>query len=380
MEPDCLIIGGGVIGLSLAWELAQVGAKVRLIDKGQIGEEASWAGAGMLPPGSCQPEATSLDRLQFHSCKYHAQWSPRLQELTGINNGYRPCGAIYLHHHDSADVSLQEQFETWQKLRIEAEILTSETIQQLEPVLDSGWGSDHLGQPSACFVPSEAQIRNPRHLKALHAACLKAGVEITPGVAAEDFQIYGERITGIIANGERISAGQVCITSGSWSAALTRRIGICINIKPVRGQIALLEAPNCRLQRIINVGSRYLVPRGDGLILIGSTMEDVGFDRRTTVEGIRGLLEFACEILPELNSAKLVRSWAGLRPASADDLPCMGRLPDLENAFLSTGHFRAGLTLSAASAVSMRQLMQGEQTEVGLSDFDVDRFQHSSAV
>jgi glycine oxidase len=392
---DCLILGGGVIGLSLAWELAQSGVRVRVIDRGQPGQEASWAGAGMLPPGVRRQEDSALEQLQGLGTELHPEWHEKLYETTSIDNGFRRSGAVYLAplkkyaghsaslSHGSNYSDLKNDIAAWQARGIRADALDEDTLRTIEPTLVTELASNSLTAPTACFLPDECQIRNPRHLRALLVACTRAGVEISPGIEAEDFVVSktststtsdsAKRVTGVIAGGQVFEAAHVCITTGSWSAALVRRLGINIRVHPMRGQMVLLRDPHCALKRIVNVGPRYLVPRGDGLVLVGSTEEEVGFDRSTTAEGIQGLLDFALDLAPSLSKGVVERTWAGLRPATVDGMPYLGRLPGFENVSLAAGHFRAGLWLSPATAVVMRQAILGQQTEIDLTAFNSDK-------
>jgi glycine oxidase len=154
---------------------------------------------------------------------------------------------------------------------------------------------------------------------------------------------------------------------------LAARLGIYARIKPIRGQIVLLTSPRSVLSRIVNEGSRYLVPREDGRLLVGSTEEDSGFDRATTAGGVAGLLDFAFSLVPELKRAAVERYWAGLRPATDDGLPYLGRVPDLDNVFVAAGHFRGGLQLSTGTAVTMSQCILGQRPQVDLTAFRLDR-------
>ncbi len=364
---DVLVIGGGVIGLSLAYELAGNGLRVRVIDAGQPGREASWAGAGILPPAS----AAALDpfeRLTALSNELHRHWSEQLRRATSIDNGYRRSGAIYLAR-DAAETARLEHFARLAHARrIVAERLAPEAVTLCEPSLQP---KPELS--AAYLVPDECQIRNPRHLKALMHACGNRGVEITPGAAADDFDIRAGRVRAIHTGIGVLAADQVCLTAGSWSGSLARRLGVSAAIRPIRGQMILLSSPKSTFGRILNEGSRYLVPRGDGRVLVGSTEEDAGFDRSTTAGAISGLLEFAFSLVPELADATVERTWAGLRPSTIDGLPYLGRMPGLDNVVIAAGHFRGGLQLSTGTALVMSQLLRGEEPEVDLTPFRMDR-------
>jgi glycine oxidase len=369
---DCLIVGGGVIGLSLAYELAGRAVRVRLIDAGQPGREASWAGAGILPPaGASNP--TSISQLTALSNRLHAAWHELLLADTGIDNGYRRSGGIYLARDPAGALALCSAAAEWRRDAIEAEELNSlAALTAVEPGL-----SPSGSLCAAYFVPGECQIRNPRHVKALVAACLARGVEISSDLAAEDFVISGQRVDGVRTRDGLITADRFCITSGAWTSALVGRIATPPPIRPVRGQIALVALPSPPLTRVVNEGLRYLVPRDDGRVLVGSTEEDAGFDRHNTPEAIAELERFGGSLCPALAQGKLERSWAGLRPASADGLPYLGRIAEFENVFLAAGHFRSGLQLSAGTAVVMADLITGAPAPIDLAPFRIDR--HAAA-
>ena len=364
---DLLVIGGGVVGLSIAYEAAGRGRRVRVIDAGQPAREASWAGAGILPPAG-EGDLDPLEQLVALSNRCHAAWAEELRAETGIDNGYRHCGAIYLAR-EARDTAQLDELAGWAASRsIVAEPLPGSALSEAEPALRPS------GSVSAAYLlPEERQIRNPRHLKALLLGCAQRGVEITSGMAADDFEVRGGRIRAVRTIGGTIAVDQVCITTGSWTAAVARRLGVQLAIKPVRGQIALLALKQPLLSRIVNEGPRYLVPRCDGRLLVGSTEEDAGFDRTTTAGAIGELLRFAQSLVPDLASAQLERTWAGLRPATRDGLPYLGAVPEVDNAWVAAGHFRGGLQLSTGTAVVMNQLMADERPEVDLTAFRLDR-------
>jgi glycine oxidase len=376
VAEDCLILGGGVIGLSLAYELAGAGASVHVVERGTTGREASWAGAGILPPGNITDPQTADERLIRLCHDLHPRWSAQLREETGIDNEYRRTGGLYLARTAEEATAVRQQGHKWRDLGISVEFPTASQLRDIEPAL--AWAkTDSENAESenddALFAPDEAQLRNPRHLRALRAACAARGVRLTEGESVEDFEIAGKRVTGVRTAANRHVAGAICVTGGAWSKAALARLGTTIALKPIRGQIALLQAPAKLLRRVINDGKRYLVPRADGRVLVGSTEEDVGFLKRTTVEAIGELLRFAGELVPGLQQATLETSWAGLRPMTPDERPYLGRVPDFENAFVAAGHFRAGLQLSPGTAVIMRQAMLGQPIELELAAFRVDR-------
>jgi glycine oxidase len=363
---DILLAGGGVIGLSIAWELAQHGAKVCVVDSGDMGREASWAAAGMLPPGPRAehwPNCSAYDQLSGFSHQLHPEWHARLAEDTGIDTGYRSTGALYVATESST--SLEENIREWVSNGIAHHELDQKAIANLEPAL--------APQSRAVMLPDEAQLRPPRHLKALISACQRSGVFLRPGCQVLGWQSQASQITAAVTSTGIITAENFCLTSGSWTGSLAAGLGLQLPIRPIRGQILLLNGPLYTVRRIVNAGPRYLTPRPDGRVLVGSTQEEVGFNKQNTVAGLADLMNFARALCPALADFTLEKSWSGLRPGAADDLPYLGRLPRYENGWIAAGHFRAGIQLSPATAVVMRSLILGQTPPVDVSALRVER-------
>jgi glycine oxidase len=359
-HPDVLVIGGGVIGLTTAYFLARDGIRVQVVDQGDFGREASWAGAGILPPGSSRARS-SYERLRWRSVELFPQLSADLRERTGVDNGYLRCGGLEFLGEDAAAAA-----EEWRGEGIAVEALDGAELHRLEPALarDLCHG---------LHIPDLAQVRNPRHVKALLAGCAAAGVTLQPGCPIHGFERQGDRISSVRTLGGPLSAEKFLLATGSWSDALLVSIGCRLGVHPVRGQIALLTTRQPLLRRVLCFGKRYLVPRPDGRILVGSSEENAGFEKRTTAEIIRGLLALACELVPALTDAALERCWAGLRPGTPDGLPYLGLVPGLSNLFVAAGHFRSGIQLSPGTAQVMTDLLCGRTPELPLDAFRLDR-------
>jgi glycine oxidase len=349
--PDVAIIGGGIIGLTSAYFLARAGASVEVYDRGDFGKEASWAGAGILPPGNPDRAATPADQLRGIGSRRFPAFSAELRDRTGIDNGYRVCGGIEFLTADDADVP-----GVWAAEGIAFERLSEGDARKLEPL------GEVEGVPY--LLPGCAQVRNPWHMRALVAACAKAGVQLHANTGAQGFADGAL----VLANGARVNAARYLFAAGAWSANLLRAPGVF----PVRGQIALLRGASC--SRVLMLGKRYLVPRGDGLTLVGSTEEpEAGFEKRTTPEGIAGLLAFARRTVPVLAHATLEASWAGLRPGSPDGLPFIGPVPGARDVFVAAGHFRAGVQLSIGTAQVVCEMLTGKPPSVAPEGFAPDR-------
>ncbi len=263
---------------------------------------------------------------------------------------------------------LHAQVARWREQRISVHELTSGEISEAQP------GLRPSPAPGAVFhLPDESQLRNPRHVQALVAACRRRGVMIENQQTVERLEVGGDRVTAVHTHTARFTAGNICLTAGCWSAGLAAQLNFYPAIKPVRGQIALVATPQPLVTHVINEGRRYLVPRADGRLLIGSTEEDAGFDKQPTVDGIQELLRFAETLVPAVRDAHFERGWAGLRPASADGLPYLGRVPRFANTFIAAGHYRHGLQLSPATAMVMSDLICGRDPQLDLRPFAPNR-------
>lgn len=364
---DHVIVGGGVIGLTTALLLAEQGARVGVIDRQSCGREASWAGAGMLPPAGVvccdgDPEV----RLRSYS---HSMWqklSADLKERTGIDNGYHVCGAFEIALPETKP-QLLSQIDKWVHEGIQVQPLDSLQTRQHFPELNPRHSEGY-------FLPDFAQVRNPRHLRALRKACLQKQVSIFEHEEVCDFETVHERLNAVLTRKYRIACGQLCVTAGAWSGALLKTVpGFRIPVVPVRGQIIQLRAA-LRVSHVIELGKQYIVPRQDGLFLVGATEENAGFCNSTTQEGFTGLFEFVSQLFPDHTNLEVIRTWAGLRPCSPDELPLIGRVPKFTNLFLAAGHFRSGLQMSPGTAAIVCDLMLGRQPYVSLAGLEVDRF------
>jgi glycine oxidase len=359
---DVIILGGGVIGLTTAYFLAKEGASVLVCDQGRVGMESSWAGAGILPPSDPDQAQFPLDRLRALSGQLFPALSQELRDRTGIDNGFVRCGGLEFSCNDE-----DTQSDEWHGLGVRTDVLSEEDAVDLEPAI-----APDLGQ--ATHVPGMAQLRNPRHLQALRAACLDTkNVVFQEETAALGFVVEKNRIKGVRTSNEGITGDAFLLATGAWTDRLLEPLGCRLNIQPVRGQIALVNPGTVLFRHILIWGSRYLVPRLDGRVLIGSTEEHAGFVKNTTAEGIRGLLDLGIRLVPKLAGAALEKTWAGLRPGSPDGLPFLGVVPDMENLYVAAGHFRAGIQLSPGTGLLLTQMILGKPLSMPMDAFRLDR-------
>lgn len=365
-EIQIVVAGAGVIGLSLAYELAGRGTSVVLLDAAEPGRACSWAGAGILTPASAAGARRPVDRLRALSLSLIERWSAELAAATGIDNELRRCGAIELALGPEEVPALDRSAADWRAQGVEIEEVPAAKLPALEPALTREVARAYL-------LPGEARIRNPRHVRALLQGCARRGVAIHAGAPVTGFAHRAGRVEAVTAGGRSIGGDVFVATAGAWTAELLAMAGAHLAVRPVRGQIALLHPPAPVLSHVLWRGSRYLVPRDEGRVLAGATEEEAGFDARPTAAGVAGLLALAGELAPELAEAPFERAWAGLRPGSADGLPYLGRIPGFANLHVAAGHFRAGFELSAGSALVMAELILGEAPSVPLEAFRPDR-------
>lgn len=360
-HPDVLVIGGGVIGLTSALHLAESGLTVEVIDKGDLGREASWAGAGIIPPGNPGRAATPIDRLRAESVSRFPAFSAGLRDRTGIDNGFHLCGGVEFF--DADDVARETR--PWD---VEGIAFGRLAPADLAPTVATPPGMVGVR------LPGLGQVRNPWHLRALIAACELAGVRLSPRTPFAGWGLIRDRVvTAQTADAPRKSAGAYLVAGGAWAGQLLRPLGVRPPVRPVRGQIVLYRPPRPLFTDVLMVGKRYLVPRLDGRVLVGSTEEDAGFVKATTPEGSEELTTFARSVVPALADAEVETTWAGLRPGTPDGMPYLGQVPGHVNVFAAVGHHRAGIQLSIGTAEVMTSLVRREPPPFPVEAFRLDR-------
>jgi glycine oxidase len=359
-DTDVLVIGGGIIGLTAAYFLAREGLRVTVIDQADLGQEASWAGAGIVPPGAPAAAQQPYEKLRALSTTLLPSLVQELRERTGVDGGYWRCGGL-----EFSTLSPTAS-EEWRAPGIVLEEVRAPALQQLEPALAA-----ELSQ--AYHLPELAQIRNPRHLKALIAGCQLLGVALHPGRPALGWERRGERLLAVQTPAGPLAAAYFLLAAGSWSDTLLAPLGVTLGVRPVRGQIVLLNPGRPLLRKVLLWGPRYLVPRPEGRVLVGSTEEDAGFDKRTTAQAVQELLSLACQLVPALGQAAVERCWAGLRPGSPDGLPFLGPVPGYANLLIAAGHFRSGIQLAAGTALVLKEYLLGQPLTVPLEPFSPQR-------
>lgn len=343
---DCVIVGGGVIGLLLARCLSREGWRVTLCEQGEIGRESSWAGGGILSPLYPWRYPEAVTQLANWSQRFYPQLAEELIQEGNLDPEYTQSGIVILdpQEHDAA--------LAWaQRWSIPCERLDALQLRQQFPGL--ALEVDH-----ALWFPTLAQIRNPRLVQSLRTSCQKAGVRLlsqTPvlGLAGDQSHCTGvQTVNGII------KADQVIICSGAWSARLLDNYAQ-VPIRPVKGQMLLLRGVPGQLSSIVMYQDHYLIPRRDGRILVGSTLEECGFDKIPTPDALDTLLAFVQSLFPTLAELPLEQHWAGLRPGSPTGIPYICAIPGTTGLYINSGHFRNGVVLGPASAQLLTDILVG---------------------
>jgi glycine oxidase len=343
-HPVC-IVGGGIIGLLAARALQAAGEQVIVFDRNNAGNESSWAGGGILSPLYPWRYPEAVTQLARWSQSAYPGLVKDLQRETGIDAEWVRSGLLILGVEDA-----DKAVEWSSKYAISAKKVGSDDIAEIQPGLP-------IDTDTGFWMPEVAQVRNPRLLAAITRDLQKKEIEIAENEAVLDFKVSNGKLTGIETNKRKIDADRCIIAAGAWSGDLCTQLGLEVPVRPVRGQMLLFKAKPGLLQRIILKNDRYLIPRRDGRILIGSTVEEAGFDRAITSDAAKELQTVAVEMLPALADAEVEMQWAGLRPGSPTGVPYIDRHPDIDGLFVCAGHFRNGFVLGPASAQLMADLV-----------------------
>ncbi|PRY63008.1 glycine oxidase [Vreelandella songnenensis] len=335
---DVLIIGGGVIGMMTALQLADAGQQVILVERSICGKEASWAGGGIVSPLYPWRYAEPISQLSRWSEGAYPTLALRLLEETGIDPEYRQKGLLYLNVDD------EESALGWARQMGKPLVrVAADFVRQKEPDVA-------ITHENALWMPTLGSVRNPRLGQALRAKLLTMpNVTLREQCEVQGFRQHGAQVTGVNTAQGVLEAERLVICGGAWTARLLAMLEVRLPVRPVKGQMIAYQAPLGLVQRVVLKDGRYVIPRSDGLLLVGSTLEETGFDKTTDDAALASLKQSAERIVPALKKCPVAYHWAGLRPGSPAGLPFMGALPQRPNVFINAGHYRNGLVLAPAS-------------------------------
>ncbi|MCF6323045.1 MAG: glycine oxidase ThiO [Gammaproteobacteria bacterium] len=358
---DCLIVGGGLIGMLSAYELAQSGMRVILLERGQTGQESSWAGGGILSPLYPWRYPDAVSELASWGQSRYQGLAEALFARSGIDPEWQPSGLLML---DVADRAAALAWAECHAVRLEP--LVDGEIARCDAALPAYSGA-------ALWMPEVAQIRNPRLLSALRKVLEQQGVVFEEQTEVLGFQQQAGRVTAVETTRGVYQASKIVVASGAWSRILLAGVGELIEIEPVRGQMLLYKGEPGLLKTIVMADGHYVIPRRDGHVLVGSTVEYVGFDKSTTTAAAEALRQVAQTLVPALGGMDIMRHWAGLRPGSAEGVPYIGEHPEVSGLYVNTGHFRNGVVLGYASAKLLGDIVLERESNFDISFYAIER-------
>ena len=329
-------------GLSVALALLQRGIRVTVLECGRVGGESSWAGGGILSPLLPWEYSKPVTALALRSMAGYATWVAEVEQLAGLEAEFWRCGILAL------NIAAHEQAVAW---CVAHGVYV--TLNVPHSVL-----RNPLNQENMICLPEVAQVRNPCLIAVLRAAIMQLGGTIREHCIAVNVRSETRRVLAIQTSVDELVADSVVLATGAWAGMALGGLKPTPNIRPIRGQMLLFKLEPGTLDTIVYRNGLYLIPRRDGHLLVGSTLEDVGFDKSTDMPTRQRLHAEAAELLPVLGSAQPIQHWSGLRPGSPDNIPIIDRHPDFDNVFVNTGHYRYGVTMAPASAELLVDLME----------------------
>jgi glycine oxidase len=366
---DVAIAGAGLIGGSIALELARAGLSVGVFDRQEPGQESSWAGAGILSPAPESASMIPLVPLAKASIAIYPDFVRMVEEISGQSAGYRPKGTLQAIFSRDAREELSTVVALHHGLGLRAEALSAADARELEPSL-----SDEL--EAAVLRPHEASVDNRALTQAVLEAARRSGVQFFSGAGVEAIWREGGRCAGLQLKNEKIEAQSTVMAAGCFSASIEGAAAYA-PVRPAKGQMVSLRADDLKIERVLWSEKIYLVPRNDGRILAGATVEYVGFERGLTAGGLEKVLAGAIELSPGLAAARVEETWAGLRPDSPDHLPILGPT-DVDGLLIATGHFRGGILLAPITAKLVREWVTLQNVSVNWDRFSPMRFQSAA--
>ncbi|MCK0471501.1 glycine oxidase ThiO [Halalkalibacter sp. APA_J-10(15)] len=356
MGERVLVLGGGVIGLATAFELSQRGYAVTILEKTVCGGQASGAAAGMLAPFSeIGEDPDDFFQLCLDSLRMYKKWQQEVKRVSKLDFEYSESGSLHAVYHE-ADVLALETRKSWQEQwGTEAELLTGEQLRKMEPLLSKDL-------KAAMYYPEESHVFAPDYVLALEQACRENGVTISDRLESVEILEWKEAVHLRSKSGKDFRAEQLIICSGAWASELEHVFHIRIPVYPIRGQICAYDMQENDVNHIIYTSQGYFVPKANGTLVNGASEDIAGFQTSVTEKGIERLTNWNKRVFPHLTQKNPFHTWAGLRPATQDGFPLIGKLQEAEHITFATGHYRNGILLSPITAVAVADLLDGRKS------------------
>lgn len=346
---EVIVVGGGIIGMLTTRFLHQAGLDVMLVDQGQLGSESTWAGGGILSPLYPWHYHPAITTLSQYGQQHYRALCQQIKTETDIDPQWLPSGLVFT---DDTDLAAARAWADRCGANLQ-HLADSQALHACEPQLAEDF---HSG----LFLPDVAQMRNPRIADALRTSLRLLPITLAEFTRVTRLASNDGRITGVYLGDELFHANKVILAGGAWTGQFPEMQAVNVNIRPVMGQMILVRGARDLLKRIVLHEGRYLIPRKDGRILCGSTLEMNGFDKRTTPEVAQDLLETACRVVPALQGLPILNHWSGLRPGSPDGVPYIGEHPGIAGLYVNAGHYRYGVTMGLASAQMLADMIIGK--------------------
>lgn len=372
--PECVVIGGGVIGMLTARELHKSGVDVLLLEKGALGGESSWAGGGIISPLYPWQYQASVNVLAQRSKQLYVDLAAQLTDESGVDCELLTSGLL-IANSGIADQAGADQFGTGPNVVDQAiswskewdvnlnYIANRKQIEEIEPAIVEG-------VEQGLWMPDIMQIRNPKIVQALKGSFKNLGIEYCEHTQVLDICVESGRVTGVQSEQDFYSTEKVIVAGGAWSAGLVKNIQK-VNIEPVKGQMIMFKGEPGLINRIILSDGHYVIPRRDGRVLAGSTLEKSGFDKSTSDVALEELRNKAVKLVPALAGFSVERQWAGLRPGTESGIPYICASNEVDGLYIHAGHYRNGIVLGPASVQLMVELVLGREPFCELSPYSM---------
>jgi glycine oxidase len=357
---DVIVVGGGLIGMLTARELQQTGANVLLLERGRLGGESTWAGGGILSPLYPWRYTDAVNLLANYGHREYPQIAESLLAESGIDPEYTRSGMLVLDEHEQA--AAHDWAQRW---HMQMDVLPNDALHKYEPVLNPVVSS-------ALWLPQIAQLRNPRLIKSVVGSLKHRKIICQENAAVTSLDIVHGRVNGVSTAQASYTADMVVIAGGAWSANIIQQYASAPHIEPVKGQMIIFRGDPGMLKSMVLSAGRYLIPRRDGRILAGSTLEYTDFDKAITNTALEDLREAAIALVPQLAELPIEHHWAGLRPGSDLGVPYICQHPEIHGLYINSGHFRNGVILGAASARLMADLISATPPTINPAFYSFD--------